>query len=90
MNKEELEKNILDLKYQFQMQKINASLTLLTVGILAFMGTFVWYAERLIFGIGISVIVIIISLFYYFRTKNQLKDIVKDIVKDIRKLKVTN
>jgi len=34
MNKEELEKNILDLKYQFQMQKINASLTLLTVGML--------------------------------------------------------
>ena len=68
------------------MQKINASLTLLTVGIFAFMGTFVWYAERLVFGIGISVIVMGISLFYYYKTKSQLKD----IVKDIRKLKVTN
>ena len=50
MDKKELEKNILDLKYRFQMQKINASLTMLTIGILSFFGTFIWYSERLIFG----------------------------------------
>lgn len=55
MKKEELEKNILDLKYQFQMEKVHASLTILTIGILSFLGTFIWYLDRLAFGIGISI-----------------------------------
>ncbi|MEK6883842.1 MAG: hypothetical protein AABY22_29705 [Nanoarchaeota archaeon] len=79
MNKKELEKNILDLKYQFQMQKINASLIMLTIGILSFVGTFIWYSERLIFGISISIIVTLLSLFFYKTTKKQLIRIVKDI-----------
>ncbi len=78
MNKKELEKNILDLKYQFQMQKINASRIMLTIGILSFVGTFIWYSDR-IFGIGISLIAIISSLFFYKTTKKQLINIVKDI-----------
>jgi len=79
MNKKEIEKNILDLKYQFQMQKIQSSLTVLSIGILAFLGTFIWYSERLIFGIAISITVVVISLLFYKNTKNKLKNIVKDI-----------
>lgn len=81
MDKKVLEKNILDLKYQFQMQKIHSSLTVLSVGVLAFIGTFIWYIERLYFGIGLAIIVILISLIVYFKTKKQLKNIVKDIRK---------
>lgn len=81
MDKKELEKNILDLKYQFQMQKIQSSLTVLTIGILAFLGTFIWYSERLSFGIAIAIIVILVSLMQYRKTKKQLKSIVKDIRK---------
>lgn len=84
MKNEDLEKNILDLKYQFQMQKIHASLTMLTVGVLSFVGTFIWYVNRLAFGIGISLVIIIIALFSYSKAKKQL---IK-IVWDIRKLKI--
>jgi hypothetical protein len=81
MDNNKLEKNILDLKYQFQMQKIHASLTMLTVGIISFIGTFIWYFERLAFGIALSIIIILISLFYYGKAKRQLMGIVKDIRK---------
>ena len=79
MNKNELEKNILDLKYKFQIEKIRASLTILTIGILAFISTFIWYLERLIFGIAISLLVILFSLFSYKKTKEKLKEIIKEI-----------
>lgn len=79
MDKKELEKNILDLKYQFQMKKMKISLTMLTVGFLSFLGTFIWYGERLVFGIAVSVVIILISSIFYFRTKKQLRNIVFDI-----------
>jgi len=81
MNKRDLEKNILDLKYQFQMEKIRVSLMLLSLGILAFIGTFVWYVDRLAFGIVISILIMLIALFYYNKTKKQLRRIVGDIRK---------
>lgn len=81
MGKKELEKNILDLKYQFQMQKIHASLTMLTLGILSFIGTFIWYSNRLAFGISIALIIIMISIFSYRKAKKKLISIVKDIRK---------
>ncbi|MBI2449432.1 hypothetical protein HYV49_03995 [Candidatus Pacearchaeota archaeon] len=52
MDKKQLEKNIWDLKYNSETQKINAILILGTAGILAFIGTFIWYRERLFFGIN--------------------------------------
>lgn len=41
MDKKHIEKNILDLKYHFEGQKINAIFIISTVGILAFIGTFI-------------------------------------------------
>ena len=79
MDKKQLEKNIYDLKYHFESQKINAVLVTSTVGILAFIGSFIWYRERLVFGIGISLIVIIISFFLYMRTKKSMERILSDI-----------
>lgn len=79
MTEKDVEKDILRLKYQFQIEKIRASLTIMTVGILAFLGTFIWYLERLAFGIAISAIIITISLIFYRNAKNQLKCIVQDM-----------
>lgn len=81
MRRRESEKNILDLKYQFQMQKIHAALTMLTIGVLSFIGTFMWYSSRLFFGFSISLLIIVLSLFYYVKTKRQLIMILKDIRK---------
>jgi len=79
MDKNELEIEILKLKHQFQIEKIRASLTMITVGVLSFIGTFIWYAERLIFGISLSFVIIIGSLFFYSKTKKNLANIVKEI-----------
>ncbi len=79
MDKKHIQKNVLDLKYQFESQKINAILIICSVGILAFIGTFIWYRERLYFGIGISIIVILISIFLYVRTKRKMQNILTNI-----------
>jgi len=75
----ESEKNILDLKYNFQMEKIHTSLTMISIGILSFLGTFIWYSDRLAFGIAVSILIIVISLFFYKKAKKQLIKIVQDI-----------
>ena len=79
MNKKQLQKNVLDLRYQFESQKINAILIICSVGILAFIGTFIWYRERLYFGIAISIIVILVSIFFYAKTKRKMGKILEDI-----------
>ncbi len=79
LNKRELKKNILDLKCKFEMQKIAAALTLMTVGILGFIGTFIWYQERLFFGIGLSSLILIYSYIYYKKFETKLKGIWSDI-----------
>ena len=81
MDKKQLQKNVLDLKYQFESQKINAILIICSVGILAFIGTFIWYRERLYFGIGISIIVILVSIFFYIKTKKRMSEILESIEK---------
>ena len=85
MNKDELERDILHLKYQFQIEKVRASLTILTIGVLSFLGTFIWHLDRLAFGIAISAIIIIISIIFYKESKSQLQS----IVKDLRKLSIS-
>jgi len=80
MNKKiQLKKNTLDLKYSFEVQKINAILIICSVGILAFIGTFIWYKERLFFGIAISLIVISTSIICYRLTKRKMKEILMQI-----------
>ena len=79
MDKKQIKKNVLDLRYQFESQKINAILIICSVGILAFIGTFIWYRERLYFGIGISIMVVLISIFLYVRTKRKMQNILIDI-----------
>ena len=79
MNKKQLQKNVLDLRYHFESQKINAILIICSVGILAFIGTFIWYRERLYVGIAISIIVILVSILFYAKTKRKMSKILEDI-----------
>ena len=81
MDKNVLETNILDLKHQFQIEKIKVSLTLMTVGVLGFIGTFIWYVNRIIFGITISLILVLIALFIYSNAKGKINEIILDIEK---------
>mgnify|MGYP001605892039 CR=1 FL=1 len=84
MENKELQKNILDLKYQTELQKINISLVTLTIGILAFVGTFIWYKERLFFGTALSIIISLVSLIFYISlTRNTNKILHQiDLLKD--------
>ena len=70
------EEEIIKIKSQLQLQKINASLTMLTVGIIAFISTFIWYGERIIFGIALSLIIILISLIFYQKSKKELNKLI--------------
>jgi len=79
MDKKGLEKNVLDLRFNLQSQLMNVSLIMLTGGLLAFLGTFVWYKERIFFGIAISVIITLISLITYFSSKRNIEGIFKEI-----------
>ena len=79
MDKKQLRKNILDLKYHFESQKINAILIICSVGILAFIGTFIWYRERLFFGISISVTIIVISTILYKKTRRNMEKILREV-----------
>jgi len=79
MSSKDLQKNILDLEYRFELQKINAILIFCTVGILAFVGSFIWYRERLSFGLGILAFVIIVSIFFYILTRRRINFILRNI-----------
>ncbi|MEK6926885.1 MAG: hypothetical protein AABX11_00485 [Nanoarchaeota archaeon] len=73
-----IKQDIIGLRYQLELQKVQASLTLLTVGVLAFLGTFIWYANRIVFGIAISLIVILISLIFYNKTKKRMNLLIEN------------
>ncbi len=77
----DLKKDILNIKVQLEIQKIHASLTMLTLGVLAFISTFIWYLERLIFGIALSLMVILISLIFYSKAKKSIKGLIRDMEK---------
>jgi len=79
MKNTEIHKNVLDLKYQSEIQKLNAILIVISVGILSFLGTFIWYRERLIFGITISLIILIMGIWFYRKTKDNMDKILREI-----------
>ncbi len=59
MDKQQLRKNRLDLEYHGEAQKANAFLILVTTGILAFIGTFLWLTENKLFYVGIAITFIV-------------------------------
>lgn len=81
MNNKDIQKNILDLNFKLQSQFMNASLIMLTGGLLAFTSSFIWFKERIFFGIALSIIITLIGLIMYFSAKKKIKTILTEINK---------
>ena len=76
---DKFEKNRLDLAYKRQLHYLNAVLLLGTVGILSFIGTFIWKRELLFQGLIISVSILLIIYFWHHKIDNNLKGISNEI-----------
>jgi len=73
------EKNKLDLAYQRQLCYLNIVLLLGTIGLLSFIGTFIWKRDFLFYGVVISISVTLISIFWHYKIDNNLKNISNEI-----------
>lgn len=73
--KEELKKNRLDLEFQSLSQKLNAILILAAVGVLSFIGVFIWHKERLIVGFFIVAGVLFLLYRGYYDIKSEMNNI---------------
>ena len=80
MNKD-LEKNRLDLAYHRQLSYLNAVLTFATIGLLSFIGTFLWNKDYLVYGFLIVIITSLISYYLYIKVNNNLRGISNEIKK---------
>ena len=74
-------KNRLDLEYHSESQQANVFLVLLTTGILAFVGTFLWSLKMIVlyYGAGILAAVSMFGLFFYRKSTKRMKEILKEI-----------
>ncbi|MDP2973606.1 MAG: hypothetical protein Q8N60_01005, partial [Candidatus Diapherotrites archaeon] len=73
--------NILDLRYQEQLQQLNAVLIFISVGVLGFVGSFIWQPDYLALGFVLSVIIVSIGYLLYQKTKNRMNEIISEIEK---------
>lgn len=80
MNKE-IEKNRLDLAYHKQLVYLSSVLILVTIGVLSFIGTFIWNKDYLLYGTAIIVTIFTISYVLYRRIDRNLKGISDEIKK---------
>ena len=62
MDKKELEKNILDLAYRKQLNYLNAVLAVGTIGLLSFIGSFIWKKESLMLGFILTIVIRLYSV----------------------------
>lgn len=81
LDKKQIRKNRLDLEYHGESQKANAFLILLTTGILAFLGTFIWLLgeESFYFGLTITVVIFIIGASLYTKSSNRMNEILEEL-----------
>ena len=80
-DKQQLRKNKLDLEYHGESQKANAYLILITTGVLAFIGTFIWITEDPFFYLGffITVFISLLGFWFYRRSIKRMKYILREI-----------
>ncbi len=72
MNKN-FKKNRLDLAYRKQLTYLNAILTFISIGIISFIGTFIWNKDYFIYGLFLIIIVLIVSYAFYLKVDKNLK-----------------
>lgn len=86
ISNKEIEKNILDLKFQQKLQEINAYYIAITTGVFGFFGTFIWFPEKIFQGVFISFGVILLFFILIDQTKNELQK----TLQNLEKLKTKN
>lgn len=81
MDKKQVLKNKLDLKYHKESQKLNLFVTLFTAGISGLLGTFIWLKETNLFyyGIAITFFIFIIGIILYKKSSDKIKIILGKI-----------
>ena len=80
MEKVELYKNVLDLKYNSELQKANAFLALLTTGVLGLIGNFILLKGiYFIVGVMIALFIVSLGLLAYFRVSKRMEKILSEI-----------
>lgn len=81
--KKQLKKNRLDLEFHGESQKINAYLILLTTGLLAFLGTFLWLKDSILFyyGIAITFTIAVTFIWLYVKSRKKMDEILAKIEK---------
>ena len=82
MNKKEVRKNLLDLRYKKHLQIQNVTLLLGTISVIPLIISFIWYKERLILGFILTLIIGFISYIWYKKSDKRLNNILNRI-KDI-------
>ena len=81
MNKKELTKNKLDLEYHKESSEANVFLTLLTIGLLAFLGGFIFFKESssFILGLIITFMAFTFGLRLYLKKSKRMEAILFEI-----------
>ncbi|MBI2628720.1 hypothetical protein HYW74_01400 [Candidatus Pacearchaeota archaeon] len=69
------EKNRLDLAYQRQLHYLNGIIALTTIGMISFLGTFIWNKDYLLVGLIIVTIFVIIAYYLHRKIDRNLKEI---------------
>ena len=77
--RKEFEKNRLDLAYQKQLHYLNGVIAIATIGILSFLGTFIWNKDYLLTGFIIVILLMIISYYLHKKIDKNLKEISNQI-----------
>ena len=81
MDKKQLEKNALDLAYHKQLNYLNAVLVVGTLGILSFIGTFIWNRTYFKQGLILTIVIILICFMIHKKVDRNTKEISKRIRK---------
>lgn len=81
IEKRQLRKNKLDLEYHSETQKTNAFLILLTTGMLAFLGTFLWSTKTTMvyYGMTITIVAAVCGAGFYMKSSKRMKEILSEI-----------
>lgn len=79
--KEEINKNKLDMKYTTLSQKHNIYLTLITITVVGFVGTFIIRRQYWLIGALLGSIIVIFGYIKYKQTQKEMEEILKKLDK---------
>ena len=83
----DIEKNKLDLLYQEKIQLLNAYYIAITTGVIGLVGTFVWFPEKIFFGVVMSLFILIFFLYFITILRKEMQEILNKMEKLKEKLR---